>query len=61
MGKDREPKGSDGEAALSRAERLAAELRANLRKRKSASRARGRVQSGKTGAHDHPGEEETHE
>ncbi len=59
MAKDREGRGSDGEAGVSRAERLAAELRVNLRKRKSAARARSAPQSGKTGPH--AGDEETHE
>ncbi len=61
MAKDREGKSSDRETALSRAERLAAELRANLRKRKSVARARSGVKSGKAGAPEPPGDEETHE
>ena len=60
MAKDSGGKSSDREAGLSREERLAAELRANLRKRKSAARARSAPQSEKTSAPDgHPGDEET--
>jgi len=57
MAKDSGGKGSDRETGLSREERLAAELRANLRKRKSAARARSAPQSGKTDPH--AGDEET--
>jgi len=60
MAKDSGGKGSDRETGLSRAERLAAELRANLRKRKSAARGRSGAQSEKTSAPDgHPGDGET--
>ena len=54
MAKDGGRIGHGGKAASSRAERLAAELRANLRKRKAAARARsgpeGEPANGEIGA-----------
>ena len=49
MAKVSDGTGRGSKTASSRAERLAAELRANLRKRKSAARARTPSQPGATG------------